>query len=37
MAANLNFWEKWGMVKMGSNTTPVLTRGQDVSDIGVKF
>ena len=35
MAANLNFWEKWGVVKMRSNTTLVLNRGQDISDIGV--
>ena len=37
ISANLQFWEKWGMVKTGSNTTPVLTKGQDVSGIGVKF
>ena len=27
--SNIQFWEKWGMVKTGSNPTPVLTKGQD--------
>ena len=37
ISSTLQFWEKWGMVKTGSNTTSVLTKGQDVSGIGVKF